>query len=655
MTTPNPEGGAPPGPPGDLGRTRGWHRPVWLIVLAALGLAVPLVAYGWFVGHFGVNALYADDWSDVGLISRAYGGTLGFAQLWAVHGENRILFPNLIVLLLAYTTRFNVVVEEWISAAMLAAATVLFILAHRRRAPDIPWIAYCPVAILMLSFSQGRNAIWGFQMAWYVVIAALAATLFLLDRPELGRVALAGAIVTGVIGSFSSLQGLLVWPSGLVLLWLCGRTRKVIVSWLVAAVVTTVVYFINFQFPPGNLAYVLSHPVDGVLFYFFAVGDVVGLQAPSGNHPGNGAVIALGVLICAIAVWTVVMYCRRRDASEAGRVGVAVIVFGLLFAGVITVSRATFGPSVALRYDPFDLLTLVGCYLALMGPVAAAPAFGWGRKAMLAARSLLAVVICGQVVLSILWGVSNARIWHQTQIDAADVTANLAKAPGPLVVSALFPSPDVGPGYLRGLAAVAASHRLSLFGTNAAAADRARGLLIDRSAPVCTVVRPQAGATVGGATVLVAEASAPADMSNVHLDFGVAKVEFSLTGGGGRSTGSDGGRVVIAAADTPYGWIARWESRSVANGTYELRAVAFGSNGLSTESAGVGVDVANGAAGRSPGPPRAVGAVQAGGLSTVRKVKGRSPILTSTDATARPSGARLSSSRAGSSSVASSS
>ncbi len=319
MTTPNPEGGAPPGPPGDLGRTRGWHRPVWLIVLAALGLAVPLVAYGWFVGHFGVNALYADDWSDVGLISRAYGGTLGFAQLWAVHGENRILFPNLIVLLLAYTTRFNVVVEEWISAAMLAAATVLFILAHRRRAPDIPWIAYCPVAILMLSFSQGRNAIWGFQMAWYVVIAALAATLFLLDRPELGRVALAGAIVTGVIGSFSSLQGLLVWPSGLVLLWLCGRTRKVIVSWLVAAVVTTVVYFINFQFPPGNLAYVLSHPVDGVLFYFFAVGDVVGLQAPSGNHPGNGAVIALGILICAIAVWTVVMYCRRRDASEAGR------------------------------------------------------------------------------------------------------------------------------------------------------------------------------------------------------------------------------------------------------------------------------------------------------------------------------------------------
>jgi hypothetical protein len=590
VTTPSPEGGAPPDTPGDLDRTRAWHRPVWLTVLAALGLAAPLVAYGWFVGHFGVNALYADDWSDIGLISRAYGGTLGFAQLWAVHGENRILFPNLIVLLLAYTTRFNVVVEEWISAALLVAATVLFILAHRRRAPDIPWIAYCPVAILMLSFSQGRNAIWGFQMAWYVVIAALAATLFLLDRPVLGRAALAGAIVTGVIGSFSSLQGLLIWPSGLVLLWLCRRTRKVIVSWLAAAIVTTVLFFINFQFPPGNLAYVLSHPVDGVLFYLFAVGDVVGLQAPSGNRPGNGAVIALGILICAIAVWTVVMYCRRRDASPAGGIGVAVIVFGLLFAGVITVSRATFGPSVALRYDPFDLLILVGCYLALMGPVAAAPAVGWGPTAMVAVRSLLAVVICVEVVLSILWGVSNARIWHQTQIDAADVTANITKAPDPLVVSALFPSPDVGPGYLRGLAAVAASHRLSLFGTNAAAADRAHGLLVDRSTPVCAVVRPHAGTTVGGETLLVAEASAPADMSNVHLSFGVAKVEFSVTGGDGR-------RVVIAAADTPYGWIARWESQSVPNGTYDLRAVALGSNGFSSECAGVEVDVANGAPG----------------------------------------------------------
>ena len=360
--------------------------------------------------------------------------------------------------------------------------------------------------------------------------------------------------------------------------------------WLVAAIVTTVLFFINFQFPPGNLAYVLSHPVDGVLFYFFAVGDVVGLQAPSGNRPGNGTVIALGILICAIAVWTVVMYCRRRDASAAGGIGVAVIVFGLLFAGLITVSRATFGPSAALRYDPFDLLILVGCYLALMGPVAAAPAVGWGSTAVVAVRSLLAVVICVEVVLSIPWGVSNARIWHQTQIDAADVTANITKAPGPLVVSALFPSPDVGPDYLRGLAAVAASHRLSLFGTDAAAADRARGLLVDRSAPVCAVMRPHAGATVAGATLLVAEASAPADMSNVHLSFGVAKVEFSVTGG-------DGGRVVIAAADTPYGWVARWESQSVPNGAHDLRAVALGSNGLSSECAGVGVDVANGAPG----------------------------------------------------------
>ena len=112
-------------------RTR--QTPTWLTVLAILGFALPVVAYLWFVGHYSVNVPVADQWSDVNVIAHSYSGTLSLGILWTQHNSLRIFFPNLIVLLLAYTTHFNLIVEVYISALMLCVATGLFILT--RQAP----------------------------------------------------------------------------------------------------------------------------------------------------------------------------------------------------------------------------------------------------------------------------------------------------------------------------------------------------------------------------------------------------------------------------------------------------------------------------------------------------------------------------------------
>ena len=73
---------------------------------------MPVVAYFWFVGHYSVNVPVADQWSDINVIAHSYSGTLSLGVLWTQHNDNRILFPNLIVLLLAYTTHFNLIVEN---------------------------------------------------------------------------------------------------------------------------------------------------------------------------------------------------------------------------------------------------------------------------------------------------------------------------------------------------------------------------------------------------------------------------------------------------------------------------------------------------------------------------------------------------------------
>jgi hypothetical protein len=77
--------------------------------------------------------------------------------------------------------------------------------------------------------------------------------------------------------------------------------------------------------------------------------------------------------------------------------------------------------------------------------------------------------------------------------------------------------------------------------------------------PITTVLVPSGGAVLGGAAVLDADA---ADGP------GVTQVVFEVSGG----TLSD--QVVATAGLTLYGWIAKWNTTTLPNGTYKLQSVA---------------------------------------------------------------------------------
>ena len=67
-----------------------------------------------------------------------------------------------------------------------------------------------------------------------------------------------------------------------------------------------------------------------------------------------------GLAILLLAVGTVLICGLRRDEESAAPVGIALICYGLLFAGMITQGRLVFGYVAASysRYTTFDLLVL---------------------------------------------------------------------------------------------------------------------------------------------------------------------------------------------------------------------------------------------------------------------------------------------------------
>ena len=574
---------------------------------AALIFVTIAVAGILFIHRFAVNMIYWDQFTDLNVIRHAHSGTLSFGSLWAQHNENRVFFPNLIVLALAYTTHFNVVVEDYLSLVLWCSAIGLIIAAHKCRSPGRSWIYYCPVAVVLLSFTPLSVTLFGYQMSWFLALLGLGGALFLLDRPVLSRLVLIGAVIAAVVGSFSAFEGLFIWPAGLVLLYLRGRTKAVMALWIGCALVTGILYFTNYDFTStgGNESYVLSHPWVALAFFFSSIGNVVGTDFPGAVNAVNYRVLLLGMIVFAIAIWALI-HGVRGDRSGGSPIGVALICFGLLFVAFITVGRTQLGlASAGPRYSIFELMIWVGAYLSLLGspmPRFGQTGSGWpmypdhwsgarsrstsevgdsGRPSIPWEQAITTVALIGLICLMLIQVVSgneeslpNVRAWRGEELTVANVTVNIDKAPDALVENelGLYPVP-----FLRQMTAFARSQRLSLFATNAVARYTKEGLP-STPPPVTSMLSPKNGATLRGRLWLVASAS---DIS------GVTKVDFHLTGGMLHSA------LIATGTSTRIGWLAGWNSGTVPNGTYKLQTVAYDSARKSGQSTSITVTVAN--------------------------------------------------------------
>lgn len=430
-----------------------------------LVFAIPAVAYFWLIHSYGVNTIWGDQWADVQVIHHLYSGTLSLSTLWAQHNEERNFFSNIVVVILAETSHFNVVVEMYISAALLTCSIGILIVTHRLRSRS-PWILYLPVALLMFSFVQFGDTLWGFQVAWYFVLIGLATALLFLDRPVLSTPVMIGALAGAVAGSFSLLQGLFIWPVGALLMYQRRRSWKLIAIWIASGVVTAVLYFINFNFSaPGtsNGSFARHHFVVVVKFFFIAIGDVVGVPTP------NNGVLILGIVIFALAVSLIVIYGLRRDELSQRPIGIALACFGLLFAASIAIGRSSFGLQAARSplYPTMDLLILVGCYLVVLGrpPRSSTSPTRQRRAGILGIRALVVGVIGLQVVVGFAHGLTGARQWQASMKTEEVYVVNLSQASDHVVLYQISYNPQL----VRRLAVIAKDRHLSLFSNSVAA------------------------------------------------------------------------------------------------------------------------------------------------------------------------------------------
>ncbi len=438
--------------------------------------------------------------------------------------------------------------------------------------------------------------LFGFALSWYLVILGLAVTIFLLDRPNLHGIALSGAVLAATLGSYSSLEGLLIWPVGFLLLYHRMRSRWTFMTWGIAAIAVTVVYLWHLN--PGGASidkqYVLDHPLQAARFFFFAIGNVAGVPVSAVPSSRDYAFLVLGCIIFSVAVWVLITGVPRPSQPTGISIGVALVLFGMGYTVGLTVARSGFGLPVLPRYAIFDLVLLAGCYLYLLERLLTAG----GARSTLKRREvspemeagprrvgyhfwILVIVLCVigiQVSVGTFEALKSGEVWRAKETRIANITVNIARAPDAMVAGQLGSGWEPA-GFIRQLTHFARDQRLSLFSTPSFLAYSREGLPGSNVPPVTHIVLPRARAIVRGNELLVATAYANVGVTNVEFEYQAQNT----------TTSTIIGRAVLK----PYGWLAGWNTSAVPDGIYRVRSVATDSLGLVAFSAPVTVAINN--------------------------------------------------------------
>jgi hypothetical protein len=365
------------------------------IILFTLYLIPVLLLIG-FVANFSVNVPVDDEWRLASLFEKIAAGNVNFNDFWALHSNHRIVFPKIIIVVLAFVSQWNI---NYPLCFSIGLAAITFIAIYKLSSMQVHnagdnlfHLANILTCILIFSLVQHENWLWGFQLAWFLVNLCFVAAVYVLNAndkllpniavfyrmkysretalpcPLSGRetalpcpydIKISIAALFCFIASFSLAQGLLSWlaaiPAVAVVEGNPTQKRKRLIIWMLLFVATCVLYSIDYH-PTRKTSIIslLSKPLE-VIDYFLSL-----LGSPIVRLSGISALV--GLLIFASFLFFGFHFGKKSSEHPEAVPWLSIGLFSILSTLVITLGRAQFGAIQAIessRYTTNSILLLV--------------------------------------------------------------------------------------------------------------------------------------------------------------------------------------------------------------------------------------------------------------------------------------------------------
>jgi len=297
------------------------------------------------------NIPFWDQWQFADFLVKYYEGTLAFTDFAESHNGHILVFPRLIMLLMALATQWDVRYELLANLLLgLGIYAVYRYLVFARLGFDkkTEFFIIPVLAIFVFSFKQHDNWIWGWQMQIFLCSLASICCLALLCLYSAGMAATAAAALAAVIATFSFATGIVLWPMGFLLLLLRCRKASCIALWLVLAIACVSIYVLQSKEDVPSSPVILSTYIK---FIFVYLGSSLGIGDSDFSFYYGIFGIASAIFICFS-----LFYSPQRNHRTFLFFG-AVMLFIILAAILTDINRAYIGLHVAetSRYASFSI------------------------------------------------------------------------------------------------------------------------------------------------------------------------------------------------------------------------------------------------------------------------------------------------------------
>jgi hypothetical protein len=275
------------------------------------------------------------------------------ADLWSQHSEHRLFFPRIIMIALARLTGWDISYELAVNVLLGTAIFLVLVYQLKKTASSVgargsTWLI--PIlSVIVFSLMQWENWLWGWQIQVFLNVLAVVGGIVLLARPVFTWPRFLGALMMGLVATFSFANGMAYWPVGLVtiLLLLFGSSdqrrtfRLAAVIWAVVGSAVIWFYLTGYQKPS-------YHPSVWVIVqepFVFLRYEVTYLFAPVAPNLFTFLLTFPALIACCYFSWLLIR--ARYIQFPILLPYVAMTLYVLVSAFMTGVGRAGFGAGQA--------------------------------------------------------------------------------------------------------------------------------------------------------------------------------------------------------------------------------------------------------------------------------------------------------------------
>ena len=276
-----------------------------------------------------------------------------------------MVFPKLAIIGVALATGFNTVAEMYFSWLILIVVSILFLTLCVRY---FGWsvntlILFVPIVWLLWNLRQWENFLFGLQINYFLCVLGFVIAFVLLDRSHDLDLPFLGALGGAIITSFSLLNGLLIWPIGVIQILLQGKGKKMLLPWIVCAVSINFLYFLDWKRSEKlpSMSFFTDDPATAIRYFLAFLGSPLSPGAWGDIIIHYSLLVGILVLISAIAgIALTVKYHLIKENSP----WIILLLFSIGTALITTIGRSGFGIVQALssRYVTFTIPGIIGLY-----------------------------------------------------------------------------------------------------------------------------------------------------------------------------------------------------------------------------------------------------------------------------------------------------